>query len=209
MQNNKVQRFCNAIDDWMSLLSEVLPFQVRAIIQSALAVSVPLYTSVDHSESLAELTLTCNHCSQSLVFPSQHAPASEGWPFRTGVQFKFSLSPLTFNLPNLTSFLLSCTFLSTQAHIQVCVHGLTHTILRCTQIALCSVLTCPPFSLIWQSSTVWHRWDNREKQNLSIMGVFWGSEVYGIIMEGFWKSWALYWQILIVSWPKDAHTVVY
>ncbi|CAM4601694.1 unnamed protein product [Leuciscus chuanchicus] len=42
---------------------EVLPFQVRAILQPALAVSVPLYTSVDHSESLSELTLTCSHCS--------------------------------------------------------------------------------------------------------------------------------------------------
>ncbi len=127
VQNNKVYRFRNAVDDWMSFLLEVLSFQVRAIIQSALAVSVPLYTSVDLSESLAELTLTWSHCSQSLVFPSQHAPASEGWPFRTGVQFNFSPSPPHSIYQNLIGFLLSCTFLSTQAHIQVCVHAVLPT----------------------------------------------------------------------------------
>lgn len=133
VQNNKVHRFCNAIDDWMSFILEVLSFQVRAIIQSALAVSVPLYTSVDHSESLAELTLTCSHCSQSLVFPSQHAPASEGWPFRTGVQFNFSLSPphIQFTKPHRLSLKLHFSFY-TSPHLDVCTCGFTHAILRFT-----------------------------------------------------------------------------
>lgn len=99
----------------------MLPFQVRAILQSALAVSVPLYTGVDHSESLCELTLTCSHCSQSLVFPSQHAPTSEGWPFRTSVQFNFFLSSphIHFTKPSRLSLKLHFSYY-TNSHLSLC-----------------------------------------------------------------------------------------
>lgn len=124
----------------MSFLSEVLPFQVRTIIQSALAVSVPFYTSVDHSESLVELTLTCSHCSQSLVFPSQHTPASEGWPFRTGVQFKFSLFPphIQFTKPHRLSLKFHFSFL-TSSHLSLCTWFYPHHLALCPN---CSLFSC-------------------------------------------------------------------